>query len=314
MIKRNPIIWFCAILALAAVAQVPGSIRLATTYTPNSWLLYSISVHSTLVTATTQHAAMHATLDTEAEAQLHILPGATTNNFEVSARFTRYKTTAATDNPAQKAELEQQASATDRAATSMKPAVFRVANGTLRITFRQPGDNYDQPVDMLSEIVRNDDLPSGAVTVGAQWTRTRTRSIPKTTIAMPLTLHCRLSALGSEAGEKTAVIVINSAASANLPPGSLPGSQQLAREGLVPLGKFSFNTVATSTYRAADGVLLGTKSQTHSNMNLQFIGPSPQAVTSDTEIHSTGSVRLEKILRAPGKDQEPGSGNRILYY
>lgn len=295
MYKRKLIIGLATVLTLVAVAQAPHTVRLATTYTPDSWLLYSVSA-TTKITTRTSQGAVHATLVTQAEAQLHVLPGATTNDFEIAARFSQYSTTVTADNATQKAGLEKQAAATAQAATTMKPAQFRVVNGVLSMVFRQPGDNYDQPVDMLSELARNDVLPSKPVAVGAQWTRTRARAIPTTTISMPLTLRCRLAALGSEQGAPTATIAVDSTGSANLPPGSLPDSQKLASEGLVPLGQFSTKTVANSTYRVADGVLLATSSQTHSSMQLQFIGPSPQAATSDSEIDSSGTVKLEKIL------------------
>ncbi|MGH9476361.1 MAG: hypothetical protein ACRD1C_08500 [Terriglobales bacterium] len=289
-----------AALALGASAQTPATVRLAVTYTPDSWLLYSASIHTDVVTHIGQGSDLHATLTTEAEAQLHVQPGATTNNFSVEARFIRYTTTLTADNAQQKAELEKQAAATDQAAVSMAPARFRVAEGHFNIVFRQPGAAYDQAVDMLSELARTDDLPSGAVAVGAAWSRTRSRAIPETTIAMPLTLHCTLTGLGREDGLATATIAVHASSGVNLPPGSLPGSQQMASEGLVPLGKFSFNTQAQATYRVADGILLETHSETHSNMNIQFIGPSPQALTSESEIHSIGTVKLEKILKVPG--------------
>lgn len=295
MLKRKAIIGLAAVLTLAAAAQAPQAVRLATTYTPNSWLIYSISATTKISTRTSQ-GAMHATLVTQAEAQLHVLPGASSNDFEIAARFSKYSTTVTADNAAQNAVLAKQAAATDQAAVAMKPAQFRVVNGVFSTMFRQPGDNYDQPVDMLSELARDDELPSQPVAVGAQWTRTRERAIPTTTISMPLTLRCQLTALGSEHGERTATIAVDSTGSANLPPGSLPDSQKLASQGLVPLGKFSTKTLANSTYRVADGVLLATRSQTHSSMQLQFIGPSPQAATSDSEIDSTGTVKLEKIL------------------
>lgn len=295
MRECKAIIGLAAVLTLVAAAQTSQTVRLATTYTPDSWLLYSVSATTKIATRTSQ-GAVHATLVTQATAQLHVLPGAATNDFEIAARFSQYRTTVTADNAAQQAELEKQAAATARAAAAMAPARFRVVNGVFSIVFRQPGDNYDQPVDMLSELVRDDVLPRQPVAVGARWTRTRERAIPTTTISMPLTLRCQLAALGSEHGERTATIAVDSAGSANLPPGSLPDSQKLASEGLVPLGAFSTKTMATSIYRVADGVLLATRSQTHSSMQLQFIGPSPQAATSDSEIDSTGSVKLEKIL------------------
>ncbi|TAN23037.1 MAG: hypothetical protein EPN33_05975 [Acidobacteria bacterium] len=296
MLTRKAIIVAGTLLTLGAMAQAPQTVRLATTYTPNSWLVYSISATTKITTRTGPGAALHATLVTQAEAQLHVLPGATTNDFEIAARFNKYSTTVRADNAAQKAGLEKQAAATDQAAVAMKPALFRVVNGVFSTVFRQPGDHYDQPADMLSELTRNDVLPRRPVAVGAQWTRTRERAIPTTTISMPLTLRCRLAALGSEHGDRTAAIAVDSTGSANLPPGSLPDSQKLASQGLVPLGRFSTKTTANSVYRVADGVLLATSSQTHSSMQLQFIGPSPQAATSDSEIDSTGSVKLEKIL------------------
>lgn len=304
--KFTLIIYIClsAMLTLAA-AQAP--IRLAVTYTPDSWLLYSAVIHTEIVTRSGPGAGLRAVLDTQAEAQLHVLAGATTNNFEMEARFTRYTTTVTADNAQQKAELDKEAAAADQAATSMAAAKFRVAEGHFSIEFRQPGGAYDQAVDMLSELARTDELPAGPVTIGSQWTRARARSIPQTTVSMPLTLHCTLTALGRADGFADATITMDTSASANLPPGSLPGTQELARQGLVPLGTFRFHTEATSRYRVADGVLLETHSDTHSDMKLEFIGPSPQAATSDSDIHSTGTVKLEKILRAASIGAGPRS-------
>ncbi|MGH9486382.1 MAG: hypothetical protein ACRD04_02175 [Terriglobales bacterium] len=301
--KTNPIIaaWLLGLLALAGMAQAPAKVRLVATYTPDSWLIYSATIHTTITTHTSQNANWNARLDTKAEIRLHVLSGATPNNFQMEARFTSYKTTVTAQNPNQQAQLQQQSAASDQAATGMKPARFQVSNGHFTILFRQPGGAYDQAVDMLSELARTDELPAGPVAVGATWTRQRTRGIPETSLSMPLTLHCTLTALSSGHGQRTATIGVQSSSGINLPPGSLPDSQQLAREGLVPMGKFSFTTTTMAQFRTADAVLLDTSSQTHSTMHLDFIGPSPKAETSDSQIHSTGEVKLVKILTVPGK-------------
>ncbi|MGH9466561.1 MAG: hypothetical protein ACRD1Y_04340 [Terriglobales bacterium] len=288
---------FWAALAGAAflspcVAQAPETVHLATTYKPGSRLLYAISVKATVDTSSGS-ASREATLNTRAEAELQVLPGATTNQFEIAARFTRYQTTVSAQDPAQLATLAKIEAAGDKASIGMPPARFRMAGGIFTVVSRAAGVQYDQGVDMLGELVRNDDLPPGDATVGAQWTHPRTRNIPQTNVSMPLTLHCRLTALGRENGAATAVIEITSAGSAKLPPGSLSDSRALARQGLVPFGKFSFHTVEDATYRVSDGVLLGTSSQTHSSVEIQLIGPSPQARTMDSNIQSTGTVRLE---------------------
>lgn len=288
-----------AVLLLSALAaQIPARVTLVPTYTAGERLYYSVSIHTDINTTVNQGAPSHSTLTTEAEIELHILPGAQPGNFQAEMRFTRYHTTAQSADPSTQAQLQQKMAQDDADAAGMTPARFQVAHGQFSILARQPGGQYDQAVDMLSEMVRTEDLPTGPVSVGAQWTRARSRQLPGMNASLPLTLHCSLTALGSAQGQPTATIAVHAEGQADLPPTALPGADALARQGFVPIGKLSSNTTATSQFRAADAVLLASASETHSQVSIQLIGPTPQPQTTDSLIHSTGTVKLERVTAA----------------
>lgn len=269
-----------ALMGGAALAQV----TLVPTYAPNSHLFYSVAIHSAIGT--------RATMDTDAEVDMHVLPGATPGSFDAEMRFTRFKTTVKADSAADQAGLAQQSAATDHAAMTMAPAHFRVTPQKFTTVSRPQGPDYDQPVEMLEELARTDDLPTGPATVGNRWTRERSRALPTMNFSVALTMDCSLTA----ADGKTATIAVHSHGSTPLPPGSLPGSQAMAAQGLVPEATVSFDTTATSVYQATDAILQQTTSDTHNRMHIRFVGPSPQAQTTDTNIDSSATVKLERIV------------------
>lgn len=273
------------IAAAAQGAPGPKTVTLLPTYAPDSHLTYSVVIHSAIGT--------RATMDTNAAVDMHVLPGATPGNFDAELKFTKYATTVKADLPADQTSLEQQSSATDHAAQTMTPAHFRVSPGKIEIIARPNGADFDQPVEMLEELVRTDGLPNGPVGVGNHWTFTRSRDIPTMNFSVAIAMDCSLTAFGEQNGQPTATITIHSHGSTPLPPGALPGSQEMAAQGLVPEASVAFDTDATSIYRANDAVLESTTSETNNQMHIKFIGPSPNAQTMDTTIHSTSTVRLE---------------------
>lgn len=273
-------------VSLAAAQGNVSNVTLEPRYTPGAKLLYAITIHSMI--------GLKATMDTTAEAEMSILPGATPGSFSAAMRFTKFSTTVQSDDASARGDLVKQAAATDAAATSMAPARFEVDNGAFKVLYRQTGPAYDQPVEMLEELARTDELPSGAAAVGDHWTRQRTRAIPTMNFSVPLTLDCTLTSLGQVDGQPAATITVRSQGNATLPPGALPGSDQMAAAGLVPEATIAFDTTSHSQFRVADAVLLETTSETHNQMNLKLVGPSPQAGSSVTDINSTATVKLEK--------------------
>jgi hypothetical protein len=265
-------------------AQAP--VTVAPRYAPGERLTYAIAIHSTLSSG--------ATLDTSAEAELRVQSAAGPGAFTVAARFTRYTTRIRAQSPDNLAALRKQSAATDHAALSMAPAEFAVTPAAFKTVSRQPGGVYDQPVEMLEEIVRTDSLPSGPTAVGAAWTRTRSRSIPTLNVSVPLRLDCSLTAVAPYAGQPAATIVTRAQGQVALPPGSLPGSKELAAQGLVTEATVRFDTTATSHYRLADGVLLESSSSSHNHLHISLVGPSPAAKTTEADVHSTSTVKLEK--------------------
>ncbi|MGH9482218.1 MAG: hypothetical protein ACRD1L_09005 [Terriglobales bacterium] len=270
-----------------APGQVAGQVKvtLQPRYPPGTKLLYAISIHSSI--------GSKATMDTTAEAEMSVQPGTAPGSFEAAMRFTKFSTMVKTDDANTLADLTKQAAATDHAAVSMAAARFQVGTGAFQVLFRQAGADYDQPVEMLEELARTDELPSGPTAVGEHWTRQRTRAIPTMNVSVPLTLDCSLTGMGQAEGRPTAAITVHSQGNATLPPGALPGSDQLAAQGLVPEATIVFDTTSHSQFRVADAVLLETTSQTHNQMNLKLVGPSPQAGNSVTDIDSTATVKLE---------------------
>ncbi len=272
------------LLLAPLAAQVP--VTLLPRYTVGERLLYSVAIHSTISSG--------AVLDTTAEAELRVVAAPAPGKFTATARFLRYTTKVQAQSPADLAGLQRQSAATDHAATSMAPAEFAVTPGSFKTLSRQAGAVYDQPVEMLQELARTDSLPTGPTAVGAAWTRTRRRAIPTLNASVPLRLDCSLNAIAPYAGQPAATIVVHAQGSAALPPGSLPGSKALAAQGLVAEATVRFDTTATSHYRIADGVLLETSSTSHNNMRINLVGPSPAAKTTNADIHSTSTVKLEK--------------------
>lgn len=284
-----------AIPAQAPPPSAAAQVTLVPRYTPGSQLYYAVTIHSEVNTTTNQTQHSSATLDTQAEIEMHILAASQPGTFKAEMRFTRYHTTVASADAALQTQLEQKSSHDDASAVAMTPARFSVSAGKFTLESRQPGTDYDQAVDMLSELVRTEDLPSGPVGVGAQWVRTRNRDLPGMNANLPITLHCSLTALGSVQGQPVATIEVHSDGAADLPPGSLPGAQEMAREGVVPMGKISSNTVSSSQFRIADAVLLTSSSETHSQVSIQLISPSPAPQSTESLIHSTGTVKLERV-------------------
>src|SRR6185437_14712342 len=264
------------LLLVALPAQMPpaAQVTLVPHYTPGAQLYYAVAIHSDVATTTNQTQQSSATLDTQAEIEMHILSASKPGTFEAEMRFTKYHTTVASADAAVKAQLQEKSAHDDASAVAMTPARFSVAAGKLTLESRQPGSDYDQAVDMLSELVRTEDLPTGPVGVGAQWTRARNRDLPGMHANLPITLH--------------------SSGAADLPPGSLPGAQEMARAGVVPIGKISSNTVSTSRFRTDDAVLISSSSETHSQVSIQLVGPTPTPQSTDSLIHSTGTVKLER--------------------
>jgi hypothetical protein len=280
--------WWAGVLALAglAMAQAPAAVTLVPSYKPGQKLVYSASIQSQI--------GADATMNTVAEIEMDILPGATPGHFDTAMHFTKYATTAQATNPANQASLAQEAASEDHAALSMTPTRFRVAPGMITVLARANGPSYDQAVEMLEELARTDSLPEGPVSVGNHWTRERSRAIPTLNFSVALTLPCALTSFGNLDGQPTAMVTIHSDGSTPLPPGSLPGSQQLAAQGLVPEATIRFDNDTTSQYRIADAVLLESQSQSHNHMEIRFIGPSPNARTTETDIASSATLKLEK--------------------
>ncbi|MGH9479128.1 MAG: hypothetical protein ACRD1A_07850, partial [Terriglobales bacterium] len=151
-----------------------------------------------------------------------------------------------------------------------------------------------QPVEMLEELVRTDQLPAGAVGVGSRWTGERSQPIPTMNATVVLHLDCALTALGESGGVPAATLTVHSEGTSQLPPNTLPGSQDLAQQGLIAEATVSFDTDSTSIYRRRDAVLLKATSETHNTLLLHLVGPSPLARTTDTHIDSTATVTLER--------------------
>lgn len=288
IIKRSARAAIAALaLAAAAAAQAPAAaVTLAPAYHPGARLDYAIAIHSAIGT--------QATLDTAAEAEVHILAGAAPGSFTADVRFTRFKTTVQAQDASDRAGLEQQAAATDQAAAAMKPVRFQVSGRDLHILARPPGADYDQPVEMLEELMRTDQLPAGPVAVGSHWTGERAQPIPTMNASVALRLDCALTSLGDTGGVPTATLTVHSEGRSDLPPNALPGAAELAKQGLMATASITFDTDSTSIYRRADAVLLKTTSDTHNTMVLKLVGPSPLARTTDTHIDSTATVTLER--------------------
>lgn len=280
-----------ALAAGWAAAQAPA-VTLVPRYTPNSHLFYSLVINSAI--------GSDATMVTTGEIDMHILAAAAPGSFDAEMRFLKYATTVKSASAADQTALAQQTATSDQAAQSMAAARFRVAAGKITVLSRPAGSQYDQPVEMLEELARDDSLPPGPASVGAQWSRHRTRQIPTMNFSVALKLDCSLTAVGpgpgAFSGQPAATIVVRSQGSTPLPPGSLPGSEALAAQGLVPEATVSFDTTATSIYRVADAILEQTSSETHNRMHLSLVGPSPDARTTDTEINSTATVQLERVV------------------
>ncbi|HXE31029.1 MAG TPA: hypothetical protein VN515_04440 [Terriglobales bacterium] len=275
-----------AIAAGSLGAQSPARVSLVPNYQPDSHLFYAVTIHADI--------GPQSTLDTDAEVDMHILPGASLGNFEAELRFTRFHTVVKADAASQ-AALSAQVADTDKKAVSMAPVHVRSTTGALTLVSRAAGADYDQPVEMLEELARTDELPSGPASVGNQWTRQRSEPIPQVNFSLALTLECTLKALDA----RTATLQVHSFGSSPLPPGSLPGSDQMAAQGLVAEPTVSYDTDATVQYRVPDAVLEQTNATTHNHMQIRYVGPSPDAHTSEIAINSTSTVKLEKIV--PGK-------------
>lgn len=271
-------------------------------YASGETLYYSIAIHSNI--------GGKATLDTTAEAAIAILAGAAPGRFDAEARFTRF-TTAVQADPDDLAALKKQSSDTDQAATSMGAARFRMTAGQFTVISRPNGPQFDEPVEMLEELVRTDALPTAPVTVGEHWTRTRTRAIPTLEFSVPLTLDCVLTELAPVGSVRAATVTVHTTGHTPLPPGSLPGSQELAAQGLVAEAAVGFDTTATAHYRLPDSVLLESTSENHNSMQIKLVGPSPHAGTTNTDIDSTSTVKLERIA-APDASHRPTAPSRAF--
>ncbi|MGH9518651.1 MAG: hypothetical protein ACRD2D_03340 [Terriglobales bacterium] len=284
---RRMVPWAAWVLfAAPAIAQAP-SVALVPNYKPGAHFLYSLHIHSSIST--------RATLDTVAEVEMQILPGSGLGRFRAAARFTHFSTTVKAESANDQAALEVQSAATDKAAVSMQPAQFEVSSAGLQILARTPGADYDQPVDMLEELIRTDSLPTGAVSVGSRWTRARSRAIPGMNASVPLTMDCSLASLGTRDGAAVATIQVQAHGEAVLPPDALPGAAALEAQGVVPDAHVSVATDSSAVYRAADAVLLEITSQSHNQLQIKLIGgPQPQSSTTDST--SSATVKLEKIF------------------
>lgn len=280
-----------ALLALTGLfampwrAQSPG-VALVPNYKPGTHFFYALQLHSAI--------ASRATLDTTAEVDMQILPGSTPGHFRAGARFTRFSTTVKAEAANDQAALAVQSAATDKAAVTMQPAQFEVSSAGLQVLSRASGADYDQPVDMLEELIRTDSLPTVAVTVGKHWTRSRPRPIPGLNASVPLTMDCSLAALGTRDGAATATIEVHAHGEAVLPPDALPGAASLEAQGVVPDAHVSLATDASAVYRVSDAVLLEITSQSHNQLQIKLIG-GPQAGSSTTVSTSSATVKLEKI-------------------
>lgn len=273
--------------ALLTGLAAQASMTLTPHYPANAHLFYALTIHSAI--------GSRATLDTKAEVEEHILPGATPGHFEAELRFTQFQTTVKATSPDDEKALSDQAAATAHAALSMQPPRFQVTPEAFTVESRSPGGDYDQPVEMLAELVRTDDLPTGPVHVGSRWTRQRDQPIPTMNASVKLTMDCSLTALGGANGQSTATIAVHSDGNTQLPPNALPDSAALAAQGLVPEAHVSFSTDSTAVYRVADAILQQTTSETHNAMEIRFVGPSPNAQTTTTNIDSNATVKLERM-------------------
>jgi len=259
---------------------------LAIRYPAGATYAYGVTLHSTI--------GNRATIGTTAEVEIRILTAGGPNNYEATLRFTRFATTVESTDAQAKAGLVKQSADTDHAAVTMQPVKVKVTPDTFTIESRSPGADYDQPVEMLTQLARADVLPSGPVQVGSSWTRVRTQPIPTMNTSVALHMQCSLVAVGEAGGQPAVTLRVVSTGNAELPAGSLPGSDELARQGLVAVATVGFNTDATSEYRRADAVLLSSKSETRNHMHVKLVGPSPNATAYDTDITSSSTVKLLK--------------------
>lgn len=284
--RTSAIAWAVAAVGLWAQAPPPATLTLVPRYTAGSSLYYAVTIHSA--------AGMQATLDTTAEVVMRILPGATPGHFDTEMHFTKYATTVQADESLRPA-LAGQAAATDKAALGMTPARFRVGVGTFQVLARPTGSEYDQPVEMLEELVRTDALPPAGTPVGGQWTHQRTRDLPTLNFSVPLNLACQLTAVGQSQGQPAATISVHAQGNTALPPNALPDSDALAAQGLVAEASLRFDITATSQYRVADAVLLASSSSSDNHLHIKLVGPSPKAGEQDSDFSSTATVKLERV-------------------
>lgn len=274
------------VLALPVLAQAP-TVSLVPNYQPGTHFFYLLQVHSTIST--------RATLDTTAEVDMQILPGSVPGRFRASMRYTRFTTTVKADASADQAALALQAAATDKAAVAMQAPEFEASGTTLQVLSRTPGPDYDQPVDVLEELVRTDSLPTGPVSVGSHWTRTRSRPVPGMNASVPLTLDCSLTGLGARDGAATASVRVEARGNAILPADALPGAAAMEAQGVVPDARVSVSSDATAIYRAADAVLLSISSESHNQLEIKLIGGA-QPQSNTTESVSSATVKLERMV------------------
>ncbi|HET9783476.1 MAG TPA: hypothetical protein VFP94_00830, partial [Terriglobales bacterium] len=171
-----------------APTSAAAQVTLVPRYSPGAQLYYAVTIHSDINTTTNQTQHSSATLDTQAEIEMHIVSASQPGTFQAEMRFTKYHTTTASADAALLAQLEQKSAHDDASAVAMTPARFSVSAGKFTLESREPGSDYDQAVDMLSELVRTEDLPTGPVGVGAQWTRARNRDIPGMSAKLPIVL------------------------------------------------------------------------------------------------------------------------------
>lgn len=276
---------------LDAAAGKAAAVRLVPSYPANARFTYAIDIHTGI--------GSQASMDTRATAEIHILPGAMPGRYDADLRFLAYHTTAQADDPAAEQKIKEQATASDHAATSMTPVHVHIDGGQLTLVARPMGAAYDQPVEMLVQLARTDSLPKHAVHVGDRWTHQRTQPVPTLDFSVPLTLDSSLTRLvppsAATGNQPAATVTVHAHGQARLPPNAMPGASELAAQGLVPEASIRFDTTAVSDYRLPDVVLLQTHSDSHNHMHVRFIGPSPNARTTDTDIHSTATVKLTKV-------------------
>lgn len=279
-----------ALFGLSAALAAQAKVTLVPRYVPGTHLYYSVLIHATITS--------RATLDTKAEVEMTILPGAQPANFTAALRFTRFATTVQAAQPDDQAALTVQAATTDRAALTMEPARFAISPGGVKILARAAGPQYDQPVDMLEELARTDNLPSGAVAVGGTWTRHSNRPIPTVSATVPVTTDCTLASVGAAGADPTVTIHEVSNGDADLPADSLPGASTYTAQGLTVEAHISIQAEATAVYRLSDAVVEQITSESHNRLLIKLIGPNPQAGTSATESVSRATVKLERAVPA----------------